>query len=124
MYEPGNQNRLSFEDADLDRLLQELKVDQEYSPRPGFYSRVLDRVDASKGSSIWTAFLEPWFGRRLAVASAVLMLLMGVALLYPGSEFDEEINGDSSARAMLVAEGGQTAGPDAVLVNLVTYQER
>jgi hypothetical protein len=121
MYEPGNKIG-NFSEADLDRLLATLKAGEECGPRAGFYARVMDQVDASKGNSIWAAFLEPWFGRRLAVASAVLMFLMGAALLYPGSEFEEGMSADTS-RAAIIADSNQTAGPDAVLVNLVSYQE-
>jgi hypothetical protein len=127
MNDPGNKIS-NFTEADLDRLFAGLKADREYSPRPGFYARVMDAVESSKGNSIWAAFLEPWFGRRLTVASAVLMLVMGVALIYPGTEHEREE--EAAASPQLVAqhvafasEAGQMAGPDAVLVNLVTYQE-
>ena len=125
MYEPGNKIG-DFSEADLDRLFAGLKADQEHSPRAGFYARVMDRVESSKGNSIWAAFLEPWFGRRLTLASAVLMLVMGVALMYPGTEHEreEEVALASPHVATFASDYTQTAGPDAVLVNLVTYQER
>lgn len=126
----GNQ----FSDADLDRLLAELKAPGEIVPVPGFYSRVLDRVDSQKSKSIWAAFLEPLFGRRLAMASAVAMLLLGTALFVPGSEVDDELM--AQGRTGVVVNEGQPApvltsdhplpidgDSDSVLVNLVTYQE-
>src|SRR5664279_1766542 len=65
-------------------VLRSLKVPEEIEPRVGFYARVIDRIDAQRQSSIWSIFLEPAFGRRLAVASAVLAVLMGFYLV--GSE--------------------------------------
>ena len=120
-----------FSDADLDGLLAELKAPEEVSPRPGFYARVMDRIEGQRNKSIWGFFLEPWFGRRLAMASGVLMLLLGAAIFVPGSEFDEGLAAKGQVEIVvneaLVAPFLATDSPehdhDAVLVNLVTYQE-
>jgi len=47
----------------------------EAEPTPGFYARVLDRIEAQRPSSIWTLFSESLFGRRLATASLALALV-------------------------------------------------
>ena len=125
MHEPGKNIGPSlgaFSDADLDLLLAELKAPEEVCPRPGFYARVMDRIDSQSGKSIWSAFLEPLFGRRLVVASGVLMLVLGAALFVPGSEFDDEVV--AKGQATVVVNDGPDQDKDAVLVNLVTYQEQ
>jgi hypothetical protein len=143
MHEPGENRSLGngplggseFNEHDLDRLLAELKAPDEIAPAPGFYARVMDRIEAQGSKSIWAVFLEPLFGRRLAVASGVLLLVLGAAMLLPGSEVEDELMAGSRTAATVVAEpvGWSTvdsnsidASPqdkDAVLVNLVTYQE-
>lgn len=111
-----------FSDADLDLLLAELKAPEEISPRPGFYARVIDRIESQRSKSIWSVFTEPLFGRRLVVASGVLMLILGAALFVPGSEFDDEVAAMGQASVVISAAPDQDK--DAVLMNLVTYQEQ
>ena len=134
MHEPGKNvglrpiNRATgewdapFTDTDLDLLLGELKAPEEVSPRPGFYARVMDRIESQRPKSIWSVFLEPLFGRRLAVASGVLMLVLGAAMFVPGSEFDDQVVAKS--QLSLVVNDSPDQDKDAVLVNLVTYQEQ
>src|SRR5579872_7309278 len=49
--------------------------------RPGFYARVMERIEAEGPISIWNLFIESAFGRRIAVASLALALLVGVYLV-------------------------------------------
>lgn len=62
-------------------LLRALRHDEELEPRAGFYGRVMERIEDQSRSSIWSVFLEPRFGRRLAVASAALILLLATYLV-------------------------------------------
>ena len=108
-----------FSDADLDLLLAELKAPDEVSPHAGFYARVMDRIESQRSKSIWSIFIEPLFGRRLVVASGLLMLILGAALFVPGSEFDEDVTPTSVSVTMAADQD-----KDVVLGNLVTYQEQ
>lgn len=55
--------------------------EEELCPEPGFYARVLARIEAQSASpSIWNFFLEP-LGRRLVHASLAFALLLFAALL-------------------------------------------
>jgi hypothetical protein len=109
-------------------LLQSLRADEEAEPRPGFYARVMERIEAQGARSIWSLFFESPFGRRVAVASMALALLLGVYLVT--SERSEEQLGIGTAQAQSIAgedQPGFVVGApdrDAVLVNLVTYQEQ
>src|SRR5438105_7767104 len=53
----------------------------DLEPRAGFYARVMDRIEKQGSDSFWSIFLEPAFGRRLAIASAALVLLLGTYLV-------------------------------------------
>jgi anti-sigma-K factor RskA len=109
--------------------LRELHAEAE--PRPGFYARVMERIDANRAVSIWNLFFESAFGRRLAVASMALALLLGVYLVTSEQAFEEQpalttqgatiVPGEDQPAAMLT---GANVDRDAVLVNLVTYREQ
>src|ERR1700676_2111099 len=64
-------------------LLRELRAPEGFTsePRPGFYARVMERIEAEGPISIWNLFIESAFGRRIAVASLALALLVGVYLV-------------------------------------------
>ncbi|HZT40268.1 MAG TPA: hypothetical protein VFA28_20420 [Bryobacteraceae bacterium] len=113
-------------------LLHALRPDREVEPRPGFYARVLERIEAQKQNSFWNIFLEPTFGRRLAVAALSLALLMGAYLF--STESRESVHpavfqtrqmmlpGEDQVAPVLGADEEQDRG--AVLVNLATYEDQ
>jgi predicted anti-sigma-YlaC factor YlaD len=115
------------------RLLRELKSDAE--PRPGFYARVMERIEAQRVTSIWNVFSDSPFGRRIAVASMALALLAGVYLVTaeqmsektlasaPAIEFLSD-SGSSETQPAIVMTNSGRPDRDAVLVNLVTYREQ
>jgi hypothetical protein len=129
-------------------LLRELRApaDLESEPKPGFYARVLQRIEAEGPVSIWNLFIESTFGRRIAMASLALALLLGVYVVSSEREAQDPIIAAQPAPAAsertLVMGGvigedapgrvitqmdefadGQ-ASADAVLSNLVTYHEQ
>lgn len=62
-------------------LIRLLKAPADAEPRPGFYARVLERIEAEGPVSIWNLFAESAFGKRIAVASLALALLLGIYLV-------------------------------------------
>jgi len=113
-------------------MLRSLKCDADFEARPGFYARVMDRIEARGPLSIWAQLLEPGFGRRLAFASATLVVLLGTylvttepgdnnlaanpaAVAYDGNAAPMEVVGNDSLQ--------QDRQRDAVLVNLASYHE-
>jgi predicted anti-sigma-YlaC factor YlaD len=106
-------------------------------PRPGFYARVLERIEAQSPSSVFTVFFDSLFGRRIAMASLALALLLGVYVISSEQMAEPQVAGP---QASLVSEMPQdfpvlsddsqprlvrgTPDQDAVLVNLVTYREQ
>src|SRR6476646_3523091 len=58
-------------------LLRGWQSSVEVDVRPGFYARVMERIEAQSPASIWELFFDSVFGRRIAVASLALALLLG-----------------------------------------------
>ena len=99
---------------------------------PGFYARVMERIEAQRGSA-WYAVFESVFARRMAFASFALVVLLGGLLLLrepaePAEAFARTpviVNEDGIAPTL---SGGfsdiHQGSPDAVLVNLATYSEQ
>jgi hypothetical protein len=129
-------------------LLRELRPPEGFlsEPRPGFYARVMERIEAEGPISIWNLFIESAFGRRIAVASLALALLVGFYLvtsersaqdpMVAAQESQPEISGqleqqlvageDAPARVitqMDQSSAGQSS-EDAVLANLVSYRDQ
>jgi anti-sigma factor RsiW len=53
-----------------------------FEPAPGFYARVVDRIESQIKPSFWSVFLQP-FGRRLVYASLALFVVL-CGLLFTG----------------------------------------
>ena len=151
MREPGmnESGRSGFADSDLTAILETLRAPADIGPRPGFYARVMDSVEAGKQRSIWSIFLEPVFGTRLALASATLMALLGFALLSTPSQAGEEtaalqtgapmsfseplvltedgqpVNGGAAQAApVALHQMNENQGREVVFVDLASYQGR
>ncbi len=58
-------------------LFASLRVPDVAEPAAGFYARVLQRIEEREDDSIWSIFVESPFGRRLAIASFTIALLLG-----------------------------------------------
>ena len=118
--------RLYQGQAEMLRLLQ---PKGDLDPRAGFYARVMDKIEQEGRSSIWSALLRPNFGRRLAVASAVLVMLLGTYLVTSESVEPQVASTDvvfTGAPSVASADQDglqQQRQRDAVLVNLAAYHE-
>jgi len=104
------------------RLLRSLNSAAEAAPRPGFYARVMERIEAQRPVSIWSVFLDRKFGFRLAVASGMLAALLGGYLVTSEPAGPENGVAPSVAAAALSDTGAQQQR-DAVLVDLASYRQ-
>lgn len=68
------------------QLLRELRSPAVAGPAPGFYARVMERIEAQRASSIWSIFLQPAFSRRLSYATLALLVVLSAAVWSGGSE--------------------------------------
>jgi len=93
----------------------------DVEPRPGFYARVMERIEAQTAAvSVWNLFFESPVGRGLAMASMVVALSLSAYLI------TSEQGAPPVPRQEIVRGGGGllvgSPDRDAVLVNLVTYR--
>lgn len=114
-------------------LLRLLRAPAEAEPRPGFYARVMERIESQGAVSIWNLFFDSMFGRRIALASLVLALLMGAYIVSSEQMADPDpvIAGEPIEMMPEPMNPGPdqpgvvlTGAQDSVLVNLVTYQDQ
>ena len=126
-------------------LIRQLRAPEDFAAdlHPSFYARVMERIEAEGPISIWNLFIESAFGRRIAVASMALALLIGVYLVTSESSSDDAVvalqesqqampgqmivAGEDAPARVITQMNDSSAGPssvDAVLANLVTYQEQ
>lgn len=110
------------------RLLHVLAPPAETpDPTPGFYARVLERIDSERKPSFWDAFLEPSFGRRLLATSVMLVCLLGGYVAF--TEAAAETPASTTPEAVMAAEHPPGLGAnvdrdrETVLVSLVTYRD-
>ena len=114
-------------------MLRSLRSDADVGPSAGFYARVMERVEEQGRGSIWSVFLQPSFGRRLAIASATLVVLLGTYLVtsevgdqsiaaLPPAAATDSVKADA-ADAGAVRDSLQQQRRDAVLVDLASFHE-
>lgn len=107
-------------------LLRALAAPAEMDPAPGFYARVMARVESRQVSSIWSVLLEPAFGRRLLATSLTLVMLLGAFLAYTEAQNARALEAEA---IMAVEEHPPGLGTDrqrdreATLATLATYRE-
>ena len=107
--------------------IRTLRSPEELEPAPGFYARVMERIETQKNASIWSVFLEPLFARRLMYASAVLTVIMGILLFTSpkddmmASTMPEQIFAEEAPPPARLVDLEQDR--NTVLVQLTTYQE-
>lgn len=108
-------------------MVRALKAEQGVEPAPGFYARVMERIEAQAAGSFWAVFLEPFFARRFMYASLALMMVMFLAAVSVNSELDVHysVPMEMAAEVSLPDSsvfGGQD-GRDVVFVNLASFGE-
>ncbi len=112
---------------DQSQLLRVLAPPRDLEPAPGFYARVMDRVDAQAGTSIWNGLLDPIFGRRLVATSAALAALLGGYLAFTETRVTPLANAPESIMAVDDHPPGlgqdRQRDRDTILVTLATYRE-
>lgn len=101
-------------------LVRSLRASAEIEPSPGFYSRVMDRIEGQRPSTIWSAFLEPLFAKRLVYASLALFVILSGIFLSTDVPMDQVASIDEVAPVAAQASSGQT-DRDTVLVQLSTW---
>jgi hypothetical protein len=97
-----------------------LANDETLTPRPGFYARVMERIEAQRPIDIWQLFSDSAFGRRIAVASVALAVVFSLYLVSSERYAPVTITIDDQPS---ISHAG-LPDKDTVLVDLVTYREQ
>jgi hypothetical protein len=122
-------------------LLRAWQTSAEVDVHPGFYARVMERIEAHGPVSIWELFFDSVFGRRIAIASLALALLLGGYLVGTERMPDQDAVASRDVQSLPDLNDSNRMIPasmstdsdallasapdqDAVLVNLVTYREQ
>src|SRR6266403_5490555 len=72
---------------EMSALFSSLRSPDPPLPSPGFYARVASRIEKQQPESFWAVVLEPVFGRRLALASLLVLATLGTLLMSRETEY-------------------------------------
>ena len=104
--------------------MRRLRPAAELEPAPGFYARVLQRIEDRAKRSIWYGLVYSPAGKRLAYASLSLALVLGLYVL-AAEQMDRPAVTHRAVMQRTVPEvsGANTPAEqrDAVLVNFASY---
>jgi predicted anti-sigma-YlaC factor YlaD len=105
-------------------MLRTLRAnDDTLAPRPGFYARVMERIEAQRPIDIWQLFFDSVFGRRIAMASMALALLFSLYLV-SSERLAQPVSISVEDRSGMALSTAGLPDKDTVLVDLVTYREQ
>jgi hypothetical protein len=110
-------------------MLLSLRPPEEMEPAPGFYARVMQRIEEqSRTSSIWSVFIDSPFGKRLVFASLSVALALGSYVVAQESR-DGHLWGTSLVASAasdrhydMPVMGSQEEQRDAVLANIAEHE--
>jgi predicted anti-sigma-YlaC factor YlaD len=112
-------------------LFKAIQPPSGIEPGPGFYARVMNRVETDLKPSPWSLFGDSLFAKRLAYASVTFLVLMGTVLV-SSTESEDMVAAETTPEVILAGEHwpAQRVSMDdlqrdreVVLVNLATYQQ-
>jgi anti-sigma factor RsiW len=106
-------------------LLHAWRAPDEAEPAPGFYARVMQRIEERAKDSMWAPFIYSAFAKRLTYASLAATLLLGSYVISRETQ-DDHLGGTAivtqqfhrDARVM----GSRQQQREAVLVNFLSHQ--
>ena len=109
--------------AAMFHTLRPPKSADELTPRPGFYARVMERIEAQRPIDIWQLFSDSAFSRRVAVFSMALALIFSLYLVSSERSAQPITITVEDHPGMTLSKAG-LPDKDTVLVDLVTYREQ
>jgi hypothetical protein len=109
------------------RLVGMLRPSEILDPAPGFYARVLSRIERRVKPSVWALLLEPTLGRRVALASAALALVVSAYIVSTEPFRMTPATSPAIAAIRELPQQGTAATSeqdrDVVLASLASFQE-
>lgn len=106
-------------------FLRLMRAPEQVEPEPGFYARVLQRIEERTKDSIWGILVYSPFGKRLACAALAVAVLLGSYVITQEAR-DGHLGGESIVAQQLSGPtpivGDQNEQRDAVLANFASQQ--
>ena len=105
-------------------LFRSLRPTEEVEPAPGFYGRVLQRIEDRTTTSMWSVLIYSSFGKRLMYGSLSAALVLGTYVVTLESLDGHLQQGGAVAfddRNEAPVFGSQDEQRDAVLENFAAY---
>ena len=125
----GCRNEVSFMKAQSS-LFGVFRAPAGVEPSPGFYARVMNRVETEVKPSPWSLFGESLFAKRLAYASVTFLVLLG-SFFVSSTQSSDDFLAENAPESILAGE--QMPEPvnmqdsqrdrEVILVNLATYEQ-
>ena len=105
-------------------LFAVLRSPSDLEPAPGFYSRVLQRIEERTKDSIWSVFVDSSVSKRLVYASLTIAFALGTYVVTEETR-DGRLNVQAAVTQSVhddaVVEGDQAEQRDLVLANFATH---
>ena len=112
---------------EMSALFSSLRSPDPPVPAPGFYARVSGLIEQQQPRSFWNLFFEPVFGRRLALASLLVLATLGTVLI---TDETEEYTAAPSPEMILAVErdaplieSGPAVDHDQMLFTLASHKQ-
>ena len=107
-------------------LFSSLRSPDPPVPAPGFYARVNVLIEQQRPAPFWSAALEPFFGKRLALASLLMLAMLGTVLVSRETEYAVGPSPEMVLAAEQDAPPVETSpllGRDQMLYTLVSHHQ-
>jgi predicted anti-sigma-YlaC factor YlaD len=106
----------------MSALFATLRADNPPVPGPDFYVRVTQRIERDRPGSFWSGIIEPVFGKRMALASLLVLATLGTVLI--SRETEEYVTGPSPEMVMAVEKDAPVSiDRDQMLYTLVSHNQ-
>jgi anti-sigma factor RsiW len=112
---------------EMSELFSSLRSPDPPVPDAGFYARVNILIERQRPVPFWTGLLDPFFGRRLALASLLVLATLGTVLVSretgayaPGPTPEMILAAEQDAPAV---ESGPLLDRDQMLYTLVSHHQ-
>jgi hypothetical protein len=105
------------------QLFSSLRAGEDIEPAGGFYARVMQRIEERAKDSIWAVFVYSPFGKRLALASLSVAVLL-CSYVVAAEKLDGHLTAESAVQQVhydVPVEGDQAQQRDAVLQNFAVH---
>jgi anti-sigma factor RsiW len=105
-------------------LFESLRTNSAVEPIPGFYARVMQKVEVTKPAPFFSGIfgLDAVFGRKLVFSSLLTLGILGGYLISRESSYTAGLTPDAVMAQQTQAAFDSAPAPDSMLVTLTNYE--